>query len=436
MKNKFLALLISSAFMFAACGDDSSSASADPSEESSSSMETGDDSSSSNKDEKSSSSEKSSEKSSSSEKDDSKSSSSVSDEKSSSSESPESSSSEAPESSSSIVLPEGTRAAKLTDLEKNVELKLFDQTVYMSTGSKKGVVALRIPDEMWAVTYTDFANGVVSFDTLNTGMEYVKTDAVSKILEKRKAGFKISFVVDKDSTVLYSVDGSEYSEAVKASVATQKGKVSKADSIKNKIYECADGDTTRVYRFFDGSYIYENSVGDKVVNWHAGRYDIQRSTLLMIPFYYVGEVRTLFNHSVGTDNTITKISGGTLNCTVEGIEYEYEKAEDFVGEWVAKKDGLDWTFTLTADGTSKLEAREGTKTVERKSGTWEIYGYYMVIDNNTFLNASSITTAIYGQLQTGPVDRETGKISGFSFIHNDPDTPHIPTSFDAPEYDD
>lgn len=421
MKNKFLALLISSAFLFAAC-DDSSSASADPSEESSSSVEESDGSSSSeseNSSDMSSSSEKSSGDSSSSTKDDSN-----------------SSSSEAPESSSSIVLPEGTRAAKLSDLQKNHELKLFDQTVYMSTGSKKGVVALRIPDEMWAVTYTDFANGVVSFDTLNTGMEYVKTDAVSKILEKRKAGFKISFVLDKDSTVLYSVDGSEYSEAVKASVATQKGKVSKADSIKNKIYECADGDTTKVYRFFDGSYIYENSVGDKVVNWHAGRYDIQRSTLLMIPFYYVGEVRALYNHSVGTDNTITKISGGTLNCTVEGIEYEYEKAEDFVGEWVAKKDGLDWTFTLTADGTSKLEAREGTKTVERKTGTWEIYGYYMVIDNNTFLNASSITTAIYGQLQTGPVDRETGKISGFSFIHNDPDEPHIPTSFDAPEYDD
>jgi len=392
-------------------------------------VEEGDDSSSSEKgDAKSSSSEKSSDNSSSSVKEDSKSSSSVSKDKSSSSESPKS--------SSSIVLPEGTRIAKLEDLQKNMELKLFDQTVYLSTGSKQGVLALRIPDELWVVTYTDFADGVVSFDTLNTGMEYVKTDAVSKILEKRKAGFKISFVVDKDSTVLYSVDGSEYSEAVKASVAVQKGKVSKADSIKNKIYECADGDTTRVYRFFDGSYIYENSVGDKVVNWHAGRYDIQRSTLLMIPFYYVGEVRTLFNHSVGTDNTITKISGGTLNCTVEGIEYEYEKAEDFVGEWVAKKDGLDWTFTLTADGTSKLEAREGTKTVERKTGTWEIYGYYMVIDNNTFLNASSITTAIYGQLQTGPVDRETGKISGFSFIHNDPDTPHIPTSFDAPEYDD
>ncbi len=440
MKNKFLALLISSAFLFAAC-DDSSSASADPSsEDSSSSLEEGDDSSSSFEEEDdSSSSKKGDAKSSSSEKSSGKSSSSTKgNSKSSSSESSKSSSSVAPESSSSsIATPKGTRAAKLEDLEKNVELKLFDQTVYLSTGSKQGVVALRIPDELWVVTYTDFANGVVSFERLNTGIHYTKTDAAQKIVEKVHSGFKISFVVDKDSTVLYSVDGSkDYSEAVKASVAVQKGKVSKAEAIQNKIYECDDGDTTRVFKFFDGSYIYENSVDNNVVNWHAGRYDVQRSTLLMLPFYYVGEVRTLFNHSVGTDNTITKISGGTLNCTVEGIEYEYEKAEDFVGEWVAKKDGLDWTFTLTADGTSKLEAREGTKTVERKTGTWEIYGYYMVIDNNTFLNASSITTAIYGQLQTGPVDRETGKLSGFSFIHNDPDTPHIPTSFDAPEYDD
>ena len=428
MKNKFLALLISSAFLFAAC-DDSSSASTDSSGE--------EISSSSKNDEKSSSSEET-DKSSSSTKDDSESSSSNESEVSSSSETPVSSSSaessSSEESSSSIVLPEGTRAATLVDLPKNVELKLFDQTVYLSTGSKQGVLALRIPDELWAVTYTDFAGGVVSFDTLNTGMEYVKTDAVSKILEKRKAGFKISFVVDKDSTVLYSVDGSEYSEAVKASVATQEGKFSKADSIKNKIYECADGDTTRVYRFFDGSYIYENSVGDKVVNWHAGRYDIQRSTLLMIPFYYVGEVRTLFNHSVGTDNTITKISGGTLNCTVEGIEYEYEKAEDFVGNWVTKKEGLDWSFSLKADGAFELSAFEGDKKVESKDGAWEIYGYYLMLRNEHCMHSDKCSKYVHGQLQTGPVDRETGKISGFSFIHNDPDTPHIPTSFDAPEY--
>ncbi|MBO7511552.1 MAG: hypothetical protein J6T54_01065 [Fibrobacter sp.] len=435
MKNKFLALLISSAFLFAACDDSSSSTSADPSDESSSSVEESDDSSSSEKGDAKSSSSKKGGKSSSSEKSSDKSSSSTKDDsKSSSSDVPESSSSEV--SSSSIVIPEGTRAAKLADLEKNVELKLFDQTVYLSTGSKQGVVALRIPDELWAVTYTDFANGVVSFEKDNTGLQYSETDAAKKIVEKVNSGFKISFVVDKDSTVLYSVDGSEdYSEAVKASVAVQKGRVSKADSIKNKIYECADGDSTKIFRFFDGSYIYETSVNDKVVKWHAGRYDVQRSTLLMRPLHYVGSSRTMFTYSVGTDNTITAYNGESVNCTVAEIEYEYEKAEDFVGEWVATKDGLNWTFTLKADGTSKLEAFEGTKLVELKSGIWEIYGYYMVINNNMFLT-SDRTTSMYGQLQTGPVDRETGKISGFSFIHNDPDTPHIPTSFDAPEYDD
>ena len=424
MKNKFLALLILSTFMFAACGDDSSSTSADPSSEESSSSEKDAKSSSSKKGGKSSSSEKSSGKSSSSAKEDSK-----------------SSSSESPKSSSSIVLPEGTRAAKLTDLQKNYELKLFDQTVYLSTGSKQGVFALRIPDELWVVTYTDFAGGVVSFyidNGLGTGLRYSTTDAAQKIVDKCKVGFKISFVVkegdnaDEDDIILYSVDGGDYSEAIKASVAVQKDKISKAEVIRDKIYECVDGDSTRTFKFFDSSYIYETSINGQVVNWNAGRYDIQRSTLLMIPLYYAGEIRTLLTYSVGTDNKITAYNGESMDCTVEEVEYDYEDAKDFVGEWVATKDGIYWTFTLKADGTSKLEAFEGSKRVELKSGTWDVYGYYMMIHNNTFLHTGS-TTSMYGQVQTGTRDPETGKISGFSFIHNDTDTPKIPTSFDAPE---
>lgn len=438
---KILPVFIFSALLFAACGDDSSSASAAPSaEESSSSVEEGDDSSSS---------EKSSDNSSSSAKEDSQSSSSVSKDKSSSSESPKSSSSEAqlssssdlPESSSSVATLEGARAAKLTDLQKNYELKLFDQTVYLSTGSKQGVLALRIPDELWVVTYTDFAGGVVSFKKDKAGLQYSETDAVKKIIGKMDAGFKISFVVkeadnaDEDDIILYSVDGGDYSEAIKASVAVQKGKVSKVEAIQKKIYECADGDSTRTFKFFDSSYIYETSIDGQVVNWNAGRYDIQRSTLLMIPLYYVGSSRTMFTYSVSTGDTITAYNGESMNCTVEEVEYEYENAKDFVGEWVKTQDGVDWTFTLNADGTSKLEAFEGSKRVELKSGTWEVYGYYMVMDYNTLLRTGS-TTSTYGQLQTGTVDRETGKISGFSFIHHDKDTPRIPYSFEAPEYDD
>ena len=439
MKNKFLALLISSAFLFAACGDDSSSASADPSsEESSSSMEEGDDSSSSEKGEAKSSSSKKGDKSSSSEKSSGKSSSSAKeDSKSSSSESPKSSSSEV--SSSSIVLPEGTRAAKLSDLQKNHELKLFDQTVYLSTGSKQGLVALRIPDELWAVSYTDFANGVISFEKDNTGMQYSETDAAKKIAEKVNAGFKISFVVkegdnaDEDDVILYSVNGSDFSEAVKASVAVQKGKISKAEVIKDSIYKCIDGDTTRIFRFFDSSYIYETSVGDSVENWHAGRYDIQRSTLLMLPVYYSKSSEPVYTYSVGSDNTISLAKDAALNCTVEKKDYEYENPKDFIGNWVAKKEGLDWNFSLKADGTFELSAVEGDKKVESKDGAWEIYGYYLMLRNEHCLQSDKCTKSIHGQLQTGPVDRETGKISGFSFIHFDTDTPKIPTSFDAPE---
>lgn len=332
---KILPVFIFSALLFAACGDDSSSASADPSaEESSSSVEEGDDSSSSEKDAKSSSSEdgdkvsssseKASDNSSSSVKEDSKSSSSVSKDKSSSSESPKSSSSEV--SSSSIVLPEGVRAAKLTDLQKNYELKLFDHTVYMSTGSKQGVLALRIPDELWVVTYTDFADGVVSIEKGNSGVQYSETDAAKKIVEKVNKGFKISFVVketdnaDEDDTILYSVDGGDYSEAVKASVAVSKGKVSKAEVIQNKIYECSDGDSTKIFKFLDSSYAYETSVGDNVVNKHEGHYDIQRSTLLMLPLREEDASISMFIYSVGTDSTITSQAGESMDCTIKDVE--------------------------------------------------------------------------------------------------------------------
>lgn len=316
---KILPVFIFSALLFAACGDDSSSASADPSaEESSSSVEEGDDSSSSEKGDKSSSSEKSSDNSSSSVKEDSKSSSSVSKDKSSSSESPKS--------SSSIVLPEGTRIAKLEDLQKNMELKLFDQTVYLSTGSKQGVLALRIPDELWVVTYTDFAGGVVSIEKVNSGVQYSETDAAKKIVEKVKEGFKMSFVVketdnaDEDDTILYSVDGGDYSEAIKASVAVQKSKVSKAEVIQNKIYECSDGDSTRIFKFLDSSYAYETSVDGSLQDKHEGHYDIQRSTLLMLPLREEDASLSMFIYSVGTDSTITSQAGESMDCTIKDVE--------------------------------------------------------------------------------------------------------------------
>ena len=282
---KILPFLISSALLFAACCDDSSSTSAGNSiEESSESQD-----SSSSKGE------------------------------SSSSETPESSSSE-DSSSSAMPIPEGTRIAKLEDLQKNMELKLFDQTVYLSTGRKQGLMALRIPDELWVATYTEFADGVVSFEKGNSGMQYRETDAANKIVENVNKGFRMSFVVGEDDIVLYSVDGSDYSEAVKASVAVSKGKVSKADSIQNKVYECTDGDSKKIIKFFDSTYSYEASVDGSLQNKHEGHYDIQRSTLLMLPLQGEDASQSMFIYSVGTDSTITTQAGVSMNCTVKNIE--------------------------------------------------------------------------------------------------------------------
>ncbi len=453
-KKKLLALLVSSAFLFAACGDEDSPTSpknTDPEKELSSSSVEEDDCEDDECDEiSSSSSKKSNAKSSSSKKgdnnkDDESSSSTDDDDSSSSSskgkngKSSSSSTEEEPESSSSSKDAgdsKKARAAKLTDLEKNVELKLFDQTVYLSTGSKQGLVALRIPDELWVVTYTDFENGQVQFADNNVGAQYSNTDAAKKIMDGLKDGIVLSFIVDKDGVVKYAVnDSKEYSEAVKASVAVLKGKVSKAEDIKDKIYKCTDGDTTRTFTFFDNSYIVENGVGDKVAYWIGGHYDIQRSTLLMRPVYYNKSVYSMFTYSVGTDNTIAPSDGKAMNCNVEASDYAYEKASDFVGEWQASNNGIDWEFSLKADGTFELAAFEGNKNVESKTGVWEVYGYHMMMRNTGCLHRETCTSSIHGQLQTGPIDKATNKISGFSFIHSDPDTPKIPTSFDAPQYE-
>ena len=451
-KKKLLALLVSSAFLFAACGDDDSPSSPKNNQEEVSSSSEEDDCDSDECEVKSSSS-KTEDKKSSDSKDDDKKSSDSKDNKSSDSksesnssssakdEAKSSSSAEAPKSSSSVEVPAGAHAAKLTDLEKNYELKIFDQTVYLSTGSKQGLIALRIPDEMWLVTYTDFANGEVKFTDDNVGKQYAETDAVKKILEKLKSkdGFTLSFIVDKDEVVKYAVNGSkEYSEAVKTSVAVTKGKVSKAADIQNKIFECTDGDTTRTFTFFDNSYIVENAADGKVAYWIGGHYDIQRSTLLMRPAYYNKPVYSMYTYSVGTDNKISSSNGETtttMSCDVEASEYEYEKASDFVGEWQAKKDNIDWEFTLKADGTYEISGFDGTKNVESKNGVWEIYGYHLMMRNKGCLHPDKCTTSIHGQLQAGPTDRNTNKISGFSFVHHDPDTPKIPTSFDAPQYE-
>ena len=72
------------------------------------------------------------------------------------------------------------------------------------------------------------------FNKDNTGQQSVETDATKIITGHLNEGFKLSFKIDKEGKLLYAVNGSnDYSEAVKASVAVQKDKVTKADDIKD-----------------------------------------------------------------------------------------------------------------------------------------------------------------------------------------------------------
>ena len=424
-KKKLLALLVSSAFLFAACGDEDSPTSpknTDPEKElSSSSVE--EDCEDDECDEKSSSSsKKSNAKSSSAKKGDNN----KDDESSSSTDDDDSS-------SSSSKGKNGKSSSSSTEEEPESSSSSKD-----ASDSKKARAAklLRIPDELWVVTYTDFENGQVQFADNNVGAQYSSTDAAKKIMDGLKDGIVLSFIVDKDGVVKYAVnDSKEYSEAVKAGVVIQKGKLSNAEDLKDKIYECTDGDTTRTFTFFDNSYFIDNYADGKLSYWTAGHYDIQRSTLLMRTSYSSEQsYSSMYLYSVGTDNSFTSTNGEAMNCKVKTSEYAYEKASDFVGEWQASNDGLDWEFTLKADGTFELRAYEGTKNVEGKSGFWDIYGYHMILRNQKCFDLKKCTN-IHGQLQSGTTDKETGKISGFSFIHSGPDTPKIPTAFEAPEYE-
>ena len=317
--------------------------------------------------------------------------------------------------------------ADIEELKKNMELDLFGDKVYLSTGSKQGFFALRIPDELWVVTYVDFENGEVVFKDGAVGMEYANTDAAKRVKEKTKEGITISFKVDKEGVLKYAVNGSAYSDVVEAKVSLQSGKVSKAETIKDKVYYCTDGDTTRTFTFFDNSYIVENIAKEKTVSWIGGHYDIQRSTLLMRPAYYDKPIYTMYSYVVGEDNTIAPSNGKSMNCKVTDNAVAYIKKSDIANEWQFTDQDVEWTFNIKSNGEFELEGYENRKNVEVKTGLWEIYGNQLMMRNKGCLNPDKCSSSVHGAV--------TITSDGMEFKHSDPDTPKIPQKWTMAEYE-
>ena len=386
MKKKLLALLVSSAFLFAACGDDDSPSSPENEKEISSSSEEFCDSdecdvkssSSKAKDKKSSSSKKSKSssskgsKSSSSVKNSGKSSSSTAkDKKSSSSEAKDEKSSSSvakdetfsssvanvetssssvanaetssssvakdetssssvanvetssssvkiePESSSSVADLNEDRAATLEELEKYMKIEELNPKLLLSIGSRQGIFSLCISDELWIVTYSDFENGEVEFKEGSLGIQYTSTEAAMNIIRKTKEGIKISFKVDKNSVVKYSINGSDYTNVVKDKNSIAPNQISKAENIMNKVYTCTDDDATKVFKFFDNTYILESIAEGKTVSQENGYYDIHRGVLLLYNTNYDVLTSSLSTYSIYKDNTIVTKDNKRMNCTVD-----------------------------------------------------------------------------------------------------------------------
>lgn len=452
-KKKLLALFVSSAFLFAGCGEDSGTKFEleDPEEEESSSSEddeeepSDEESSSSKANKKSSSSTEEEEEVSSSSKKEEKSSSSVKEsEKSSASKEGKSSSSTAAEpksssssessseksSSSSVEVPKGAHAATLDDMEKNLLLSdVAGVEVFLSTGSKKGVMALRIPDELWAVTYTDFENGTVVFSSKKGGLQAVSSEEALKVKKEfeKDDGIKLSFIVDDDGKLKYAVNDSKtYKIAEKATVTLPSGKVSKAENVANKVYSCKNGDTTKVFTFLDGKYIVEDVVKEKTVSWIGGNFDIQRGTMLMLPEYYNGGVYSMYTYLVGTDDSMTGSNNKALSCTVKEREAASVDKSKLVQNWQGTEGGVSWDFYIKSNGEYTLKAYEGNKNVEHKGGSWELYGDFLMMRNQGCLDPKKCTACIKGEVKDLTAD-------GFKFKHTDPDTPTIPYTWVLPE---
>ena len=116
-----------------------------------------------------------------------------------------------------------------------------------------------------------------------------------------------------------------------------------------------------------------------------------------------------------------------MNCTVKDKSVTAVKKTDLVNEWQTLDNGINWTFDIKADGTYELLAFENNKNVEGKSGLWELYGDQLMMRNRGCMNPDKCTISIHGSVSV--------KSNSLEFKHTDPDTPKIPTSFEAPQYE-
>lgn len=344
-----------------------------------------------------------------------------------------SSSSVSSSSSIDISIPEGAKRATLDDLSKNMNLgTLLGADAYLTVG-EKGLFSLwffvkggttEAEARGWIVVQSDFKDGIIQINKDAAVPAFDSSPVGDAIQDMVKKSAYISFIVKKDSTIHYSVNGGDYVKASAVQLIATPGYVSKASVLENQEITCEEEDNSSlsIEFFSDGRFVRKNTDGS-ASTWSAGLYDVHRSVLFLVPTYYFGATNSLYKFKV--ENSTLNLD--SLSCSKKSIETTIWKKKDIAKAWVAL-DSLNWTFILNESGSFSLKADRQTVAKEAKTGTWDQFGSYLALTVNTCLDPKTCSAATIGKV----VDLDE---VGFTYNHSDKTKPMIPTDWDVAELD-
>lgn len=339
-----------------------------------------------------------------------------------------SSSSEESSSSEKREVPEGTRAATLDDLQKNMALgKMFGSDIYLATGAKLGVFSIWIPDTAWIAVHSEFKDGVLEYGKSNGSIMATATavsDSLTAFFEK---GGKIEFVV-KGEKLQYSINGGDYADVEKADVKTSSNWLSDGTKLHGVRLSCKNDDAKQTYSFYKGRYVVEESIGDSSF-WSAGFYDIQRSHLLMTPVFFNKSAYSLVSGQVSSDFNLSMDTGAEIKCEKTTFMFDEVDRDSIAKEWVADADGVDWTLKLKTSGEYALDATKGKNSEDVRSGKWDIYGDILFLKNSSCQSPSKCAKSVKGAVEGFDSQK------GFTYKHDDSSTPVMPKDWTLPQYE-
>lgn len=329
-------------------------------------------------------------------------------------------------SSSKKQLPDGVREATLEDLSRNMQLDIDGHDVHMVAGSKQGLFSFWIVDTGEVVVMSDFKDGAIAIDDDNSATSIISKLDDDYFLAKMAKGMNLEFTVDSDGNLLYSVDKGEAKKVQTEQVPAGNSYISKYDEMVGKKLTCKSGDTTDVYRFFNGRYVMESTAGKKTLLRVGGFADIHRGKLILMPEYYSDGVMALYMYVVSSDFVLDE-----LDCSAEDFKIAKVKEADLADNWYSydKELKLDWNFALNANGTFDLEGRSN-EPEQKKAGRWSLYGDVLLMRATSCLDPKTCETFVMGNVE----DFEKGK--GFTFKHTSEEIPPMPTEWVIQKYED